>query len=209
MVRIQLHYIRDNMFNGIIFNQGIIKKINKRLKGVNIFIKSDLKLKNKDLGISVSCDGVCLTLISIKSKIMEFYLSNETTKRSKFKFLKVNDKINLELPLKYGQKISGHICQGHVDTVGKILFIKKIDKSYLFNFEIVNKERKNLIEKASICINGISLTISKITKKGFQTWIIPHTFKITNLSSLKKNNLVNIEIDILSKYVKNYFNVKK
>ena len=197
------------MFNGIIFNQGIIKKINKRLKGVNIFIKSDLKLKNKDLGISVSCDGVCLTLISIKSKIMEFYLSNETTKRSKFKFLKVNDKINLELPLKYGQKISGHICQGHVDTVGKILFIKKIDKSYLFNFEIVNKERKNLIEKASICINGISLTISKITKKGFQTWIIPHTFKITNLSSLKKNNLVNIEIDILSKYVKNYFNVKK
>ena len=83
---------------------------------------------------------------------MEFYLSNETIQRSKFKFLKVNDKINLELPLKYGQKISGHICQGHVDTVGKIFNIKKIDKSYLFDFEIIKKERKNLIEKASICI---------------------------------------------------------
>jgi len=197
------------MFNGIIFNQGIIKKIAKRSKGINIFIKSDLKISNKDIGISVACDGVCLTLITIKNKIMEFYLSNETIQKSKFKFLKVNDKINLELPLKYGQKISGHICQGHVDTVGKILFIKKIDKSYLFDLEIIKKERKNLIEKASTSINGISLTISKVTKKGFEIWVIPHTFRLTNLSSLKKNSLVNIEIDILSKYVKNYFNGKK
>ena len=197
------------MFNGIIFNQGIVKKISKRTQGINVFIKSNLKLTNKNIGVSVACDGVCLTLITIKRKIMEFYLSNETIKRSKFKFLRVNDKINLELPLRYGQKISGHICQGHIDIVGKILFIKKIDKSYLFDFEIIKKERKNLIEKASICINGVSLTISKITKKGFQIWVIPHTLNLTNLSSLKKNNLVNIEIDILSKYVKNYFNGKK
>ena len=197
------------MFNGIIFNQGIIKKIIKRDKGINIFIKSDLKLTNKDIGVSVACDGVCLTLITIKSKMMEFYLSNETIQRSKFQYLKLKDKINLELPLNYGQKISGHICQGHVDTVGKILAIKKIDKSYLFDFDIIKKERKNLIEKASICINGISLTISKITKKGFQIWVIPHTLKLTNLSSLKKKSFVNIEIDILSKYVKNYFNGKK
>ena len=197
------------MFNGIIFNKGNVKKILKRSKGINIFIKSNIKLSKKDIGISVACDGVCLTLITIKNKIMEFYLSNETIQRSKFKYLKVNDHINLELPLKYGQKISGHICQGHVDTVGKIIYIKKIDKSYLFDFQISSKERKNLIEKASICINGISLTISKVTKKGFQIWIIPHTFKLTNLSKLKKGSLVNIEIDILSKYVKNFFYEKK
>ena len=196
------------MFNGIIFNQGVVNKIIKRTKGIDIFVKSNLKLSNKDIGVSVSCDGVCLTLITIKKKIMEFYLSNETIKRSKFKFLKIKDKINLELPLKYGQKISGHICQGHVDTIGKVLTIKKVDKSYLFDFKIIKKERKNLIEKASICINGISLTISKKTKNGFQIWIIPHTFKLTNLSTLKKGGLVNIEIDILSKYVKNYFNEK-
>ena len=124
-------------------------------------------------------------------------------------FLKINDKINLELPLKYGTKISGHICQGHVDTVGKVLSIKKIDKSFLFDFDLPKKERKHLIEKASICVNGISLTISKVTKKGFQIWIIPHTYKETNLSTLKKSSLVNIEIDILSKYVRNYFNGKK
>ena len=197
------------MFNGIIFNKGSISKILDRPKGINIFVKSDLNLNSKDIGVSIACDGVCLTLISIKKKIMEFYLSNETIKRSKFRYLKKNEIINLETPLKYGQKISGHICQGHVDTVAKVINIKKIDKSYLFNFGINLKEKKNLIEKASICVNGISLTISKITKKGFQIWVIPHTYNLTNLSKLKKGSFVNIEIDILSKYVKNFFYEKK
>ena len=197
------------MFNGIIYNQGKISKISKRPKGINIFVKSNFKLKKKDIGLSIACDGVCLTLISFKSKLMEFYLSNETLVRSKFKFLKTNDIINLELPLKYGTKISGHICQGHIDTIAKVVNIKKVDKSYLFEFNVPIKERKNLIEKASICVNGISLTISRVSKKGFQIWVIPHTYNETNLSTIKKNDLVNIEIDILSKYVRNYFNAKK
>jgi len=197
------------MFNGIIFNKGITQKIIKRKDGLNIFLKTNLKLTNKDIGVSVSCDGVCLTLISIKNNLYEFYLSKETILRSNFKNIKNESVVNLELPLKYGQKISGHICQGHIDVVGKILDFKKVDKSYLFDFEIPKKERKHLIEKASICINGISLTISKVTRKGFQIWVIPHTYKQTNLSTLTKSSLVNIEIDILSKYVRNYFDEKK
>jgi len=197
------------MFNGIIFNKGLLTKIIKRSKGINIFIKSNLRLTKKDIGISIACDGVCLTLITIKNKVMEFYLSNETIKRSKFRDIKKSQLINLELPLKYGQSISGHICQGHVDTVGKILEIKKIDKSYMFDFLIEKKERSNIIEKASISINGVSLTISKVTNKGFQIWIIPHTYKLTNISKLKKGDFVNVEIDILSKYVKNFFYEKK
>ena len=129
------------MFNGIIYNQGIITKIIKRPKGLNIFVRSNLKVSKKDMGLSVACDGVCLTLISYKSKTMEFYLSKETIIRSKFKFLNIKDKINLELPLKYGTKISGHICQGHVDTVGKVLSIKKIDKSFLFDFELPERKK--------------------------------------------------------------------
>ena len=198
------------MFNGIIYHQGVLKKIIKREHGINIFIKSNIKLKKRgDIGLSIACDGVCLTLISCKTNLMEFYLSKETILRSKFKYLRVNDIINLELPLKYGTKISGHICQGHIDTTAKILSIKKIDKSYLFDFTIPKNIKKYLIEKASICVNGISLTISKISKKSFQIWVIPHTYNETNLSSLDKNSLVNIEIDILSKYVRNYFNEKK
>ena len=196
------------MFNGIIFNKGEIQKIQKRSKGVNIFIYSSIKVSKKDLGISISCDGVCLTLISYKKRVLEFYLSNETIIKSKFKNIKVGSLINLELPLKNGQSISGHICQGHVDFVSKLLKIKLIDKSYLMQFTANNYQKKNLIEKASILINGISLTISKITKKGFEVWIIPHTYNLTNLSNLKINSLVNIEIDILSKYVKKYFNEK-
>ena len=197
------------MFNGIIFNQGKVKKIVNRKKGINLFLKSNLKLYKKDLGVSICCDGVCLTLISIKNKIIEFYLSKETIKRSKFNKLKINDILNLELPLKYGQKISGHICQGHVDTVARVSKISKVDKSSIYDFSIDINYKKYLIEKASILINGVSLTISKVTKNGFQIWAIPHTLKLTNLKNLKKNDIVNIEIDILSKYIKKFFNEKK
>ena len=193
------------MFNGIIFNKGKIYKIIKKKNGINLFVKSNLPLKSKDLGISISCDGVCLTLITIKNKILEFYLSKETLNRSKFKKNTKGDVINLELPLKFGQNISGHICQGHVDYVSKVKKIKLIDKSYLIEFSANSVQKKNLIEKASILINGVSLTIAKITKSGFEVWIIPHTYKLTNLSKLKRNSFVNIEIDILSKYVKKYF----
>ena len=197
------------MFNGIIFNQGKVKKIVNRKKGINLFLKSNLKLYKKDLGVSICCDGVCLTLISIKNKIIEFYLSKETIKRSKFNKLKINDILNLELPLKYGQKISGHICQGHVDTVARVNKISNVDKSSIYDFSIDINYKKYLIEKASILINGVSLTISKVTKNGFQIWAIPHTLKLTNLKDLKKNDIVNIEIDILSKYIKKFFNEKK
>ena len=197
------------MFNGIIFNKGIVTKIEKRNKGINLFLRSSIKLSKKDLGLSISCDGVCLTLISCKKKIIEFYLSNETLNKSKFKNIKVKDKINLELPLKFGQKISGHICQGHVDTVCKVKQIRKIDKSLVFEFKISNEFKKLLVEKASILINGVSLTISKIKKESFEIWVIPHTLKLTNLSNVFKNDLVNVEIDILSKYTKKFINEKK
>ena len=131
------------MFNGIIFNQGKVDKIFKRKKGINLFVKSNLSLKSKDLGISISCDGTCLTLISKKNKILEFYLSSETLNRTKFKKIKKGDVINLELPLKSGQNISGHICQGHVDYVSKLKKIKVIDKSYLMEFSANNTQKKN------------------------------------------------------------------
>ena len=192
------------MFNGIIFNQGIVSKIIYKKNGLQLFLKSKLEIKKKDLGVSIACDGVCLTLVSIKKNIFEFYLSKETIERSKFKYVKIGDKINLELPIKFGQKISGHICQGHVDTTAKVHKILNTDKAKIFEFSISKKFKKDLIEKASILVNGVSLTISKIKKNIFQTWIIPHTLKLTNLGHLKKNDFVNIEIDILSKYVKKY-----
>ena len=104
------------MFNGIIFNQGLVNKITKRKKGTNIFLKSNLKIGKKDIGVAISCDGVCLTLMNINNKLLEFYLSNETTQRSRFKNVKVADHINLELPLKLETKYQG-ICAKVMLTV--------------------------------------------------------------------------------------------
>ena len=197
------------MFNGIIFNQGKVKKILKNKNGVYIYLKSNLNIKSKDKGISICCDGVCLTLIDIKNKVLKFYLLKETLKRSKFSNIKVGNYVNLELPLKYGQKISGHICQGHIDATARLDSIKRIKKSSILDFKINKKIKNQLVQKASILINGVSLTISKVTNKGFEVWIIPHTLKQTNLSNLKIGDLVNIEVDILSKYIKKYINEKK
>ena len=140
------------MFNGIIFNKGIVNRITKSSKGVNIFVKSNLKVKKKDLGVSICCDGVCLTMISLKNKVMEFYLLKETMNRSKFKNISIGDKINLELPLKYGQKISGHLCQGHVDCTSKVnKIIKKVwpkENPFPYLYSSIEKYIKTKTDKS-------------------------------------------------------------
>tara|TARA_B100001564_G_scaffold229326_1_gene193500 strand:- start:133 stop:732 length:600 start_codon:yes stop_codon:yes gene_type:complete len=194
------------MFNGIVYNQGIIKKIKKSSRYVSgslvLEIASNIKFKKTDIGESVSCDGVCLTLIRINKKTFSFYLSKETIKRSNFKYAKIGKIINIEKSILHGQKISGHYVQGHVDTTAKVKSINIIDKSWLIKLGLENKKLyKYLIEKASISINGVSLTISKVSKKYFEINVIPHTLKLTNLRKLKPKNIVNIELDIFSKYI--------
>tara|TARA_A100001015_G_scaffold214136_1_gene240315 strand:+ start:246 stop:833 length:588 start_codon:yes stop_codon:yes gene_type:complete len=195
------------MFNGIIYNTGSIYSINKTKNSLYIGIKSKLRFSSREIGSSVCCDGVCLTLVNIKKNIVYFYISKETLIRSNFKLLKKNYIINLEKSISYGQKISGHFTQGHVDSVAKIQKVKIIDKTWIVNFKILNKSlSKFLIEKASISINGVSLTISKVIKNSFEINIIPHTLKLTNLQDLKSKSLVNVELDIFSKYIHKYFN---
>ncbi len=193
------------MFNGIIHNTGLIKSVKKYQNSILIGIESKLKLTKKDIGSSISCNGVCLTLTKIYNNQIFFYISNETIKRSNFKTIKKGDLINLERSLNYGQDISGHFIQGHVDTIASIKKINFVDKSWIIKLEIRDKRfSKFLQEKASISINGISLTISKVSVKNFELNIIPHTLKLTNLKNLKKNDFVNVEIDIFSKYMYKY-----
>lgn len=195
------------MFNGIVFSTGVVRSFKKRKENIFITIESNLKFTSKDLGASVCCNGVCLTIIKINRKKIDFYLSAETLKRSNFKFIKINQIINLEKSISFGQKISGHFTQGHVDTVA---YVKKIiinDKSWLIRLKINDKNlNKFLIEKASITINGVSLTISKVLHNFFEVNIIPHTLKLTNLKNLKKNDALNVELDIFSKYIYKYSN---
>ena len=195
------------MFNGIIYNTGKIHSIYKKKSSLFIGIQSKMKFNSREIGSSVCCDGVCLTLVKIKKSIIYFYISNETLKRSNFKLLKINNIVNLEKSILFGQKISGHFTQGHVDTVAKIKKISIVDKSWIIKLQILNNNfNRFLIEKASISINGVSLTISKVIKNYLVLSIIPHTLKLTNLKNLKTNNLVNVELDIFSKYIQKYSN---
>ena len=142
-----------------------------------------------------------------KKKIINFYISKETLKRSNFKYIKINQIINLEKSLTYGQRISGHFTQGHVDTIAEIKKIILIKKSWLVKLKINDKKFANyIVEKASISINGVSLTISNVSSNFFEVHIIPHTLKLTNLKDLKINNIVNVELDIFGKYIYKYSN---
>ena len=195
------------MFNGIIYNQGVVKEIKKKTKYVSgsavIEINSKIKFNKNDIGESVCCDGVCLTLVRIKRDSFLFYLSKETLKRSNFKYARKGKIINIEKSLIHGQKISGHYVQGHVDTTAKVSKITIDNRTWIVKLHLENKSLyKYLIEKASISINGVSLTISKVGKNFFEINIIPHTLKLTNLFKLKINTVVNVELDIFSKYIK-------
>tara|TARA_E500000178_G_scaffold330372_1_gene362209 strand:+ start:374 stop:961 length:588 start_codon:yes stop_codon:yes gene_type:complete len=195
------------MFNGIIFNTGKVKNIVKKRNSIYVEIQSNIDFKKKDLGSSICCNGVCLTVEKIFKNRIFFFISNETLKRTNFKTLKLNQNINLEKSLSFGKRISGHFIQGHVDTVAKIKKIKFIDKAWMINLEILDTRlNKFLMEKASISINGVSLTISKIYQNSFEITVIPHTLKLTNLKNLRVNSLANVELDIFSKYIYKYSN---
>jgi riboflavin synthase len=194
------------MFNGIIYKTGKIVKIIKENNYSDIVLKTNYKFKKSEIGSSLCCNGTCLTITKIQNNYISFYLSKETLKRTTFGSAKVGDLINIEKSLNYGNKISGHYVQGHVDTTGFVSKILVIDKSWIVTFKISKIYKKFIIEKGSISINGVSLTISGIKKNTFLISIIPHTLKLTNLIKLKKNNLVNIEFDIFGKYLLNLKN---
>ena len=194
------------MFNGIITNQGNIEKIIKQSKNSILLLKTNMKFNQREIGSSISCNGACLTLYKIKKNIIYFFLSNETLSRSTFKNSKVGENINLEKSLIFGKRISGHYLQGHIDSTSKILKVKKVGKTWFIKFSVNKKDMKYLVEKGSIGINGVSLTISKLLKNAFEISVIPHTLKLTNLSNLQKGDKVNIEFDLVGKYLNNIYN---
>ena len=189
------------MFDGIITHTGKIHKIHKKYNNCIIEISSKMNFNKNEIGTSIACSGVCLTLENFNKKIAKFFLLKETLNRTIFKSSKRGDIINLEKPLEYGERISGHFVQGHVDTTSKVTKIYIIGKSRFINFGLSEKFQKLTVEKGSIAINGVSLTISKILKNGFEVVVIPKTLKFTNLINLKEKDLVNIEFDVLGKYI--------
>ena len=195
------------MFTGIIQSTAKLNKVSSKKDNYTYTLESNLKLNKKDIGTSISIDGVCLTLvkfkkISNKKNYISFNITPETLKISSFKKKKVRSILNLEKSLKFGDEIAGHFLQVHFDDTGKVLFVKKNKNSWIFWVSIKAKFKKYLINKGSIAINGVSLTINEIKKNRIRIDIIPHTFDKTNFKLLKKNMIVNLEYDLLMKFLK-------
>ena len=189
------------MFTGIIKNKGKVVSIVKKNKGYEVKINSNLVFSKKNIGTSISINGACLTLTKFLNKNLFFFISYSTFQITNFKYLKKNSTVNLEKSLKFGDEIAGHFVQGHIDTIGKVISLKKLAKTWTFLIKVDSKFSHLLVDKGSITIDGISLTIVKSFKNQFTLVVIPHTLKLTNIISLKTGDVVNVEFDIVIKYL--------
>ena len=198
------------MFTGIITHIGIIDNLSyQKNKDLLITIKlKDEKLQRKMvLGCSIACCGICLTLVKKTKRGNYFYLdfiaSKETINKTNISDWKIGRKINLEFALRVGDELGGHLVLGHIDDVAIIKEIKKIKTSYCFTLEAPPPLKKFICAKGSITLNGISLTINELKDNSFSVNIISHTFENTNLQSAKIGDRVNLEIDLIARYLKN------
>ena len=188
------------MFTGIIESTGTVEKIENKGKNIELTLSSSLSSELK-IDESLSHNGVCLTVTKCDKSFYTVTIIHESLKKTNFFDIKVGSQVNLERSLKMNGRLDGHIVQGHIDCIGKCLNKVDQDNSWLFTFHFSEKFSSLIIEKGSICINGISLTCFDISKNNFTVAIIPHTFENTNFKFLNVGDIVNLEFDILGKYI--------
>ena len=188
------------MFSGITTNLGKIIKIS-RSKNPDFYIKSDMKLEDVRIGSSIMCSGICLTVTKKENDVFSVNISEETLNVTNSSNWKIGSSINLEKSLKLGDEISGHLVTGHIDGISELKKIIKLEKSHLLHFSIPKSLKKFICRKGSISLNGVSLTINDVKNKFFTVNLIPHTYKNTTFSSIRDGDIVNVEIDILARYI--------
>ena len=188
------------MFTGIIEDLGILKKIEKEEGNINLYFKSKLTQELK-IDQSLSHNGVCLTVVSVDNDIYKVTAIKETLDKSNLGELKVNSIVNLERAMKSNARLDGHYVQGHVDQIAKCLSVKETDGSWYYEFEYDNTSNNITIEKGSIAVNGVSLTVVDSKLNGFSVAIIPYTYNNTNFKKIQRGDTVNIEFDMIGKYI--------
>ena len=196
------------MFTGIVEETGIVKNFSKSADNAELEIQCSTVLDGTKLGDSIAINGVCQTVTAINNNSFSVQISNETLKVTNFSNLNKGQKVNLERALTLNSRLGGHIVSGHVEGCGKILSKKRIGDFYDIEIEIPENLEKYVIKKGSITINGISLTVADIINNIIKFAVIPHTYESTNLSTLEQNTEVNIETDILGKYVEKFLSAQ-
>jgi len=188
------------MFTGIIESLGKITNIQLDRENIDFTIKSDIS-KELKVDQSVSHNGVCLTVVEANKDSHVVTAVKETLDKSALKSLSLNSFINLERAMKLGERLDGHMVQGHVDGVAKCIDVSSNDGSWVYSFEFDISKETLLIEKGSICVNGVSLTVFGLNKNTFKVTIIPYTYENTSFKNLEAGEMVNVEYDMIGKYL--------
>jgi riboflavin synthase len=196
------------MFTGIVEEAGVIEKITPAKKSIEMTVRANICGRGLKIGASVAVNGCCLTAVKIakrgKFKLIQFDLLQESWKRTNFQFGKVGSLVNLERSLRANGELGGHFVTGHVDGLGKITRWERAGKDHVLDIAAPPDVMRYLVFKGSVAVDGISLTVAGVQKKSFRIWIIPHTFDVTVLRERKVGDAVNLEADLLGKYVEKF-----
>ncbi|PKL78696.1 MAG: riboflavin synthase [Ignavibacteriae bacterium HGW-Ignavibacteriae-4] len=196
------------MFTGLIEEVGKITKIEKAGEAVELVIECNSILADADIDDSICVNGVCLTVETFTNNSFKATAVEETMRKTNLGDLALGSSVNLERAMSAGDRFGGHYVQGHTDTTTAVHSIVKETKNWLFTFDIPENSAKYLVERGSITINGVSLTIATIQDNKFTVAIIPHTFEYTTFKDFQPGTRVNLEFDIIGKYVENMLKYK-
>src|ERR1017187_2578059 len=201
------------MFTGIVEEAGVIEKITPAKKSIEMTVRANVCGRGVKLGASVAVNGCCLTAVKVsargKAKLIQSDLLQESWRRTNFQFAKIDSLVNLERSLRANGELGGHFVTGHVDGLGKIIRWERAGKDHLLDIAAPPEMMRYVVFKGSIAVDGISLTVAGVQKKSFRIWIIPHTFDVTVLRERKVGDAVNLEADLLGKYVERFLAGRK
>ena len=189
------------MFTGIVEEAGRVVRIRPGKRSTKLTVRAPKIARSAAIGNSVAVNGACLTVVAKKRSSISFDVLNETLERTNLEFVREGSLVNLERPLRASARLDGHFVLGHVDGRGKVRRFEREGKDYVLDIQAPRSIMRYVIEKGSIAVDGISLTVASVGRNWFRAWIIPHTREITNLQAFRKGGLINLEADVLGKYV--------
>ena len=196
------------MFTGIVEETGTVERIKPTAKSIELTVCANATARRLKLGGSLAVNGCCLTVVKVsprgKFKLAQFDLLQETWRRTNLQFAKPGSLVNLERPLRADGEFGGHFVTGHIDGVGKIIRWERAGQDHVMDIAASPEVMRYIVFKGSVAVDGISLTVAGVQKKSFRIWIIPHTFEITALRERKVGDAVNLEADLLGKYVEKF-----
>jgi riboflavin synthase len=196
------------MFTGIVEEAGVVERIKPAAKSIELTVRAEKAVRGLKIGDSLAINGCCLTAVKFsgrgKSKFVQFDLLQETWKRTNLQFAKPGSLVNLERPLRANAELGGHFVSGHIDGLGKIIRWERSGQDHVLDIAAPPEVMRYVISKGSIAVDGISLTVAGVKKKEFRIWIIPHTHEVTALHERNVGDFVNLEADLLGKYVEKF-----